>query len=375
MSIRKTLAAAFLTLSLTVSGMAHAEVIAARGVATIPVTGSRPKPEQRDQAIAKARENALDRYIAENNPAKQRIYDDARGSILSSIGEYVLGTTVLAEQTDTKAKTYTVTVRADINSNTLENRLSDSAGQSPAREGGRDILLVFVSRTPSSIQSFDDRVYSRVDNESEGGCKTKGDRKTSEGERVTNRSVSTSDNASANASYACKTTDITESGGSTTRKADKVIWAVGNSADFDQQITGTMADSGYNLVPAEYIEKFDLSAVRADYARDDELSQQTLRSTVAAAKAAHLTYIVLGTMTVEMPDRDPVSGNVRVFASINARLLDISGAFPRPVAAIGPVQYAGLGPSEAVARTQATTISAREVAKVLLDRLAVKGVR
>ena len=105
-----------------------------------------------------------------------------------------------------------------------------------------------------------------------------------------------------------------------------------------------MTDSGYNLVPSEYVQQIDLQAIRNDYARGNDLAPQTLRAMVQAVKAANLTYVVLGTMDVGMVDVDPVTGNKRVYVSINARLLDLSGAYPRPVAAIGPAQYSGPGP-------------------------------
>lgn len=354
---------------------AFAEILPAKGSVTVPISGGQVRPAEKDQAILKAQQNALDRYIAENNPAKQRIYNEARGSIMDHLKDYILGVTILAENSDSKAKTYTVSIRADLNTNALENRLSDSAGQTAARADGRDILMVFVSRSPTSVQKFDDRVYKRVDTQSGESCASKESVKTHEGEKVRRRSVSTTGTAEANVSVDCKTSDSVETGGSTTTKADKVSWAISEAADFDQEMTGAMAASGFNLVPAEYVEKLNLKAVRADYGRGDDLDPQTLRSLVAAAKASGLPYVVLGTLTSDLPSKDPVTGNSRALVTVNAKLLDVTGAFPRPVAAIGPVQYSGLGPSDSVAKTQATSSAAKDVAKTLMDRLAVKGVR
>jgi hypothetical protein len=135
-----------------------------------------------------------------------------------------------------------------------------------------------------------------------------------------------------------------------------------------------MTDAGLNVVPAEFIEQLDLIAIRADFGKGDDLAPATLRGMVAAIKAGGLRYVTLGTMDVQLPDRDPVSGNVRVYVTATVRLLDLTGNFPRPVAAIGPIQYAGLGPTEAVARTEATKRAASEVAKTLVDQMAVKGI-
>ncbi len=350
---------------------AHADIVSEKGIGTISIDHKKPTPAEYSAVMHQAEENALDQYIAEYDGAKQRIYDAARPQIMNQLDKVVLNVTVLTENYDKVAKTYTVTVRADINQNVLDNLMG---GNTAAPSNGPDIALIFMSRSRSSVQKFDDRVYQRTDTQSAAGCKTSESVKTKEGESVRHHSVGTTGSATTDSSYDCNTKDVTDTGGSTTSKADHVEWTVAEAADFDQQITGDMTDSGYNLVPAEYVNQIDLNAIRADYSRGTDLAPQTLRSMVAAVKAAGLSYVVLGTMDVGMPAVDPVTGNRRIFVSINARLLDLTGAYPRPVAAIGPIQYSGLGPDDQVALTQATKSAADDVAKTLIDHLSVKGV-
>jgi hypothetical protein len=354
---------------------AHAEIIPAKGVATLEYTGFKVQPEVRDRAILNAEINALDRYIAEHNPAKQRIYDQAKPDIVSSLQDYVLGVTVLSEVQDKKQHLYTVSVRADLNANTLENRLTDSAGLTPTHGDAQDIALVFVARSRASTKIYDDKIHKRCDTDSTASNSYKGAVKTVESEKLRSNSIGTKDEVDGSEDAESHTTDSVTCGGSITKKADSVEWTVAESENFDQQLTGAMTDTGYNLVPGAYIDRLDLISIRKDFATGNDLMPQTQRNMVQAIRASGLRYVVVGTMDVGASDRDPVSGNVRVYVSINAKLLDVSGNFPRPVAAIGPEQYSGLGPDESVARTEATKRASQAVAKTLIDRLAVKGVR
>lgn len=357
--------------ALFIGSAACADIVSEKGVGTLSIDHRKPTPAEYQTVLRQAESNALDQYIAENDGAKQRIYDAARPQIMNSLDKVVLNVTVLAETYDKVSKTYTLAVRVDINQNVLENFLG---GFTPTASNGPDIALVFMSRSRSSVQKFDDRVYQRTDSQSAEGCKTSTSVKTKEGESVRRHSVGTTGSATTDDSIDCHSKDVTETGGSTTTKANKVEWAVAEAADFDQQITGDMTDSGYNLVLSEYVNQIDLTAIRNDYSRGTDLAPQTLRGMVQSVKAAGLSFVLMGTMDVGMPDVDPVTGNRRIFVTINARLLDLTGAYPRPVAAIGPIQYSGLGPDDQVALTQATKSAADDVAKTMINHLSVKGV-
>ena len=365
---------AALFVAIMLGGPADAQVTTAKGTASEQYA-TVVTPEIRGLALRDAKLNALERYIAESNPAKQRLFDSARDRLLASLDSFILSTTPLSEATDPGSKTYSVVVRVEVNTGRFENALADASGIAPARAGGAQVAAVFVSRAPQSVQSFDDRVYKREDASVTGGVTSAGRRSTRESESISGSAVGTGDRVDARGSFSGSSSSVTETGGSVTRKADKVTWSVANSGDVDQEMSGVFANAGLEIVPAEFIERLDLGAVRKDYGEGDDLSPVTLRGMVAAVRASGITYLTLGSMDVELPDQDPVSGNVRIYVTVNAKVYDLSRPIPRILSAIGPVQYAGVGPTPAVAKTNALKLAADEVAKKLVDEIAVKGVR
>ena len=58
---------------------------------------------------------------------------------------------------------------------------------------------------------------------------------------------------------------------------------------------------------------------------------------------------------------------------MTGKVIDVSGRFPRTASSVAPVQFAGLGEDETVARTNALNMAAEAVAKQLTDQLNDKG--
>jgi hypothetical protein len=84
-----------------------------------------------------------------------------------------------------------------------------------------------------------------------------------------------------------------------------------------------------------------------------DLKPATLASLVSGMRAAQIPYVALGTLDVGLADTDGNTGLMRVAVTVNAKLLDISQTIPDTLASVGPVQYAGVGPTEDEARNNA----------------------
>ena len=61
--------------------------------------------------------------------------------------------------------------------------------------------------------------------------------------------------------------------------------------------------------------------------------------------------------------------------TVTGKVLDVRGRFPRTVSSVGPMQYAGTGPSETVARTNALQLAAEKAAQQMINELNVKAVQ
>lgn len=362
-------------------GTAHAEAASAKGSATVAYKG-KISTEVKQQALTQAKLNALDRYMADSNAAKTKNYDAIKGQIAGALDTYILGTTLLSEEGgDQKDGSYTVVIRADINANRLENALQGSSNMANASSADKSLLtFVFVARQQKSVQSFDDKVYKRQDVEVKESATLDAKRKTSEAERIHANKIETSDSINASVDAAGTSSIAVTTGGSTTKKADVVEWNVTNASEINSVMTGIFSNGGYEVVEAEYLEQeskglLSIAAIRKDYSTGDDIASVTLRNTVSGVKTAEVPFIALGTLDVGLSDTDPVTGNSRVYVTVTGKVLNVMGRFPKTVSSVGPVQFAGLGPNNSVARTNALKLAAESAAQQMLDELNAKGVQ
>jgi len=354
---------------LVFAGETHAQSVEAKGQGAATY-GWRLSADDRQDAIRKAKVNAVERYIADTNAARSRVFDQQREKIASHIDDYVLGSTVISEDDSKSSKTYSVVIRADINATRLLNDLgSGSASAAAVNSSAHQMLtFLFLSRSQASVQSFDAKVYKRAD------VDTSYKRNAHEGESVRSNGIGTSDSADEHGSIA------TTTGGSTTRKADKIDWTVAQSGDINTAMTGIFADAGYEVVEADQVEGasnglLNIGRIRDAYSHGDDLPSQMTRDATQGVQQAGVGLLALGTLDVGMQDTDPVSGNTRVYVTVTGKVYNVNGRFARTLTSVGPVQYAGLGPDASVARTNALKLAAQKAAQQMVDELNNKGIR
>jgi hypothetical protein len=354
---------------------ATAQVVSARGTGTVPIDCSligcvfTSDHAAYREAARLASINALENHLAAAGTAKLRLYEKYRAEIDAEIDRYVLSYVKISDHEDKKARTYTINIRAEIDSRLLQAKLDSHSAAATAPAGERSLLtFVFLARAQDSVQAFDDRDYERVEVNSAYGERTK------EGESVGRRSVGTSGTQDRSVSVSV------EKGGSKTRKRDKITWAVSSANEINTTMTGIFSAAGYEVVEAEYIESesqglLSIGNIRKDFSTGNDLSAATLRNAANGVRKADIPYLVYGTLDVGMRDRDPVTGLVRIYVTVQGKVLDVRGRFPKTVSSVGPVQYAGLGPDESVARVNALQEAATRAAEQISNELNLKAVR
>lgn len=345
-----------------------AQTVSSRGMGTASF-GFKLTPEARAQALTRAKVNALEAYVAETGAAKMRLFEARRDELIGDVDRYVLSAVQLSETEDKKAKTYTVVIRAEINATLLQTKLDAGSAVAGARASERSLLtFLFMARSQDSVQSFQDKEYRRIDTGSSEGENTR------EGEAFRGNSISTSGSIDRTASATVTT------GGSTTARSDNITWKVANASEVNAVMTGAFSAAGYEVVEAEYVESesrglLSTARIRKDFSTGNDLSASTLRDTANGIRAADIPYLAVGTLDIGIRDRDPASGNIRVFVTVTGKVLDVRGRFPRTVSSVGPMQYAGTGPSETVARTNALQLAAEKAAQQMINELNVKAVQ
>jgi hypothetical protein len=364
---------------------AHAPAVFAQGVSskgTATVTFSKKiTAAVKQDALQKAKVNAVDRYFSEANPAKARNFDLMRTKIMNDIDTYVLDASILDEELNEKLGTYKVIVSASINVPRLENALVDTSAVANATAGEKSMLtFVFVARYQKSVKSFDDRVLKRADVKLSESANASYDHTGTESEHIDKSSVSTGDKAQATGEANYNASATTETGGSTTRKADEVEWNVAPAAELDMVMTGAFADARYDVVAAEDVEaesggQLSIAAIRTDFGTGNDLSPTTRRSATNGARVAGVKFLALGTMDIGAAGKDPATGLTRVYVTVTGEVLDVSSRLSRKISAVGPEQFAGIGPDADVARRNALKLAADSAAQKLLNSLNAKGVQ
>ena len=362
-----------------------AQVAQARGQFSLNYKDQAAGPAK-ERAKLEASIKAVETYYAEAGQAESANFDAIRAKILENPGRYILDTTVLSETDNPKDFQYSVVVRASLNVANLRNAVQ--SGSAIAKSGSAEktpFSFVFVSRQVESTKSFDDRVYKRQDNAAQVSA-TRQDsgsltEKTSEGESVKATRVNTygtkSQQAEQSVDVSRKSSVTSETGGSTTRKASEATFRVIPSSNLNQVFISKFSQAGYDVIEAAMVEseKFKVADIEGDYKSGNDLQPRTLRAIGAGMKEAQVPYVALGTLDVGLADKDPQTGLMRVSVTVNARVWDVTKPIPRTLVAVGPVAYAGVGPTEDEARGSALRLAATNAAQELASRMTEKGLR
>lgn len=360
---------------------ATAQVQQARGKASVAYQGRSASADDKARATQAAQLKAVEFFYAEAGESESENFDAVRDKILANPDRYILESTVLGEEDAPEKRQYTVAVRVALNVANLRNLVK--ANSAVAKAGAAEksqLVFVFVSREVASVKSFDDRVYKRVDENVSVNARGSSASAGSEGESVRGNRIGTSESTSAKAELSASRTRSIETGGSTLKRASDATYRLYPSADLNVVFTGLFARAGFEVIEAGMAEpstggRFSVAKVEEDYQTGNDLKSATLQSIAAGMRAAGVPYVALGTLDIGAPGKDPATGLVRVGVTVNAKVYNVAKAIPSTQAAVGPVQYAGVGPDEASARGSALKLAANSAARELTSQLTAKGIQ
>ena len=363
------------------SQFALAQIEQAKGSATITYTGRKITAEDKTRAQREAQVKAVERYYAESGDSESANFDNVRDKVLENLDKFVLSSTIISEDDSGDKKQYNVVLRIELNVAKLRNTLkANSAIGSTAAANKSPLTFVFMARQVASVKSFDARRVERAEVRTEGSA-TRSDReKTSESERVGRGSVKTAGAADRSVTASAQRSVTMETGGSTTQRSDDTAWRLIPAQSLNSQFTGIFAKAGFDVVEAAYVEPqsqglLSVKSIERDYETGNDLSPETLRNTAQGLKNAQIPYLALGTLDVGTKDTDPGTGLFRVYVTVTGKILDLNSRFPRVVSSVGPVQFAGTGPTESVAQTNALKLAADNAARELVSQINNVGVR
>ena len=358
-----------------------AQVQQARGKASVTYQGRSASADDKAKATQAAQMKAVEFFYAEAGESESDNFDAVREKILANPDRYILESTVLGEEDSPEKRQYTVAVRVALNVANLRNLVK--ANSAVAKAGATEksqLVFVFVSRQVASVKSFDDRVYKRVDEKASVDVRGASAITGSEGESIRGNQIRTSESMSGQANLSANRSRSIETGGSTTQRSSEATYRLYPSADLNVVFTGMFARAGFEVIEAGMAEpstggRFSVAKVEQDYQAGNDLKSATLQSIASGMRAAGVPYVALGTLDIGAPGTDPATGLVRVGVTVNAKVYNVSKAIPSTQAAVGPVQFAGVGPDEASARGSALKLAANNAARELTSQLTSQRVQ
>jgi hypothetical protein len=376
--IRKLIIAAFAAL---LAASAFAQVQQARGKATVPYTAKTVTPDVKAKAVQNAQLKAVEFYYAEAGESEASNFDAMRAKIIENPDRYILDTTVLSEDDNTGAKTYTVAVRVSLNVANLRNDIKAGSAVGKAGKSERSALaFLFVSREQDSEKAYDTRITKRVDEGVKIDAQRTATGKGTEGESIRRGQISTNESRTDTYNGGANVSRTLEVGGTRTRRASESTWRLFPSANLNQVFTQTFSRAGFKVNEASLVEpytggKFKVSQVENDYKAGNDLQSSTMQAIAQGMRNAQIPYIALGTLDLGLADQDPATGMQRVAVTVNARIFDVTQPIPDTIASVGPVQYAGVGPTELEARNNALKLAANSAARELTAQLTNLGLK
>jgi len=359
--MKRAIFALLFIFTLTVAGYGQVAKVKGKGEITYSGVFGQSTGEAR-AAITEAKKNALTRYAATFDSARFELYKKIEPMLFANIDQYVSDYTQLDQQTDKSTKHYTVIIEASINPAQIETAIQASAGPATAQPsaGASYLTFVFVARELGARKVFDDkRTVVNVSNDSNSG---------------TEKNAVAEDGQSAARSVDKNSVTENTTGGSTETKADALTYRVTTVTDVDNAVNSVLTKARYETVdPVDA--GLDVNAFKSDFSSGNDISPETRRAAIKALKANQIGYLAIANMDVGLPQKDDVSGLIRVYVTVTAKVTDLTPRFPKTVASIAGKPYAGLGPDPQVAKQNALNEAAINSAAELVDQLRMKNVK
>lgn len=336
-----------------------------KGLGSVTYKGfGNPSAKYATQALTEARMSAVSRWASSQGSSFLKNYEAVRSQVEANIDAYVLGESIITENVDKSSKTLRIVIRATIDDVRLKNLVNDTSAVANVSDDDKSYMtFVFVSRRQSQVQNYEAKVYSRTD--------------TSKAENGVDQENVSSSGVIYNAKL--ETSTASSIGGSTTRKADKISYDVASSEEINITMSEVFSSAGFEIVDAEYLEEdtdglLSVDTFKEDYRNGNDISSLTKRNAAKGAKMAGVPFLALGTLDIGVQEKDSATGLIRVTVTVTGKIISTQKRFPKTVAAVGPVQVAGLGPNQTVAERNALQKASQKAASELVNQLNSKNI-
>ena len=355
----------------------HSQNITEKGIATVELGKNScrdGKPIDRNknlEALRKAKISAWSNFISSLPGDRASIYYSRESEFLTNIDEYISDYVILTNNCSKKERSFSITIRATINESKFTNTLvSNSPGSSKADLSGQGIVVLVVPRKTSEALSFDDKVTKQSLSQSNLSA--------NEVMLMDENSVSISESSSLRQSVT--------TGGSTSVKATKRSYIIGDLNDASTQINSILNPLGMRTFTAARLENLAKRSGYNDFLKEvlDQYSgkigeyganispqkQDDIVNMIIDVGQGRLNYFLLGTVDTSLPRIDPDTGAFKSDVLVNIQLFKIDDFFgAEPVASVGPEIMTAFGETDVLSEKAALKKAFFEATNSLILKL------
>ena len=349
-----------------------------KGVASIELNKSTcwdGKPADRNkhfEAIEKAKISAWNKYTSNLSSDRLNAYYASEDRFLAELDKYITDYVILTTDCSKTKRNYTISLRVTINEARLNNKLIAKSSGSAAKQNlqGQGIVVLVVPRKTTEALIFDDKVTKQS---------------------MTKNSLSAdemmdSDESTVSITETSTVRESTTTGGSTSRKATKRTYVIGDLNDASSQINNVLAPLGMRAFDAARLE-----GMASKYGYDPFMNevldqfagkigdlganispqkQNEIVDLIIEVGQGRLNYFLLGTVDSSVPRIDPDSGVYKSDVLVNVQLYRIDDFFgAEPVASVGPEIKTAFGETDVLSEKAALKKAFSEVTNSLILKL------
>ena len=356
----------------------NSQSVSEKGIASIELDRSTcrdGKPADKNkhfEAIEKAKLSAWNKYTATLSSDRANAYYASEDKYLSELDQYITDYVILTTDCSKTDRNYTVSLRVTINEARLNNKLVSGSGGSAAKQNlqGQGVVVLVVPRKTTEALSFDDKVTKQA---------------------MVKKSLSADEMISADED----STSITESstqrqsvttGGSTSKKATKRTYTIGDLNDASAQINNVLAPLGMRTFGAARLEgmasRFGIDPFLNEVldqfagkigdlgANISPQKQNEIIDLIIDVGQGRLNYFLLGTVDSSVARIDPDTGVYKSDVLVNVQLYKIDDFFgAESVASVGPEIKTAFGETDVLSEKAALKKAFSEATSSLILKL------
>lgn len=343
----------------------------ANGSAEIEYKGFSPKTALKQTARKEAIEKAIDSYIkTEMGAGYRRLYNANKEKI--NLQNYIIKTITLNENVNKSLKLYSITVRVEIDDESLSDDLNAFNDVSTSERGY--VAALFISREIDSIRTYADKVNSKssINYEKNQQAEAEIDIYADE------------DYASGSASSKSKgniSSDVTTEK-SIEMKTNLYTYRIRTDNIFPETFKSEAGNKGFIVTKFDdilnncsQVNNIDSiwKEINQSFTETSQLKGSLRKLLINCAKELSATYIIVGTVDTGKTERSSATGNYTNTATVTGTLIDLKGALPKDIVSGKPVIYKGTGRNELEASTNAIKKAAEEFADYMMGQINAAG--